>query len=242
MQHSPLSKRKLRRYEGNQLGSGCQQKRGCINYPLGALICCVCTWKLWNGFLLSCTRGFMGATPMVDLWLIVQWHRVFGGRTCREMPRSILRNVTNVKGMHQTSISLKEISIRSLVQAFRLVGARDRRFVIVATDYFTKWVEAEALANIWDVDVKKFVWKSIVSRFEVPKALILINKLQFDSKAFKKYYGDLRIKNKCSSLAFPQSNGQIEATNKAIVNRLNKRLENANGKWAKELPIVLWAY
>ena len=112
----------------------------------------------------------------------------------------------------------------------------------MAIDYFTKWVEAEALANTWDVDVKKFVWKSIVSWFEVPKALISINKLQFDSKAFKKYYGDLKIKNKCSSLAFPQSNGQVEAMNKAIVNGLNKRLENANGKWAKELPNMLWAY
>ena len=44
-EHSPLSKRKLRRYKGNQPCPGCQQKRGCIYYPLGALICCVCTWK-----------------------------------------------------------------------------------------------------------------------------------------------------------------------------------------------------
>lgn len=46
------------------------------------------------------------------------------------------------------------------------------RYVLVATDYFTKWVEAKALANIRDVDVdvdvKKFIWKNIVTRFEVP--------------------------------------------------------------------------
>ena len=35
----------------------------------------------------------------------------------------------------------------------------NRRFAIVATDYLTKWIKAEALANIRDVDVKKFVWK-----------------------------------------------------------------------------------
>ena len=34
---------------------------------------------------------------------------------------------------------------------------RNQRFVLVAVDYFTKWVEAEALTNIRDVDVKKFV-------------------------------------------------------------------------------------
>ena len=40
----------------------------------------------------------------------------------------------------------------------------NQRFVLVAVDYFTKWVEAEALANIRDMDVKKFVWKNIITR------------------------------------------------------------------------------
>ena len=40
-----------------------------------------------------------------------------------------------------------------------------RRFVLVEVDYFAKWAEVEALANIRDVDVKKFVWKNIVTRF-----------------------------------------------------------------------------
>ena len=45
-------------------------------------------------------------------------------------------------------------------------------FVLVAVDYFTKWAKAEALANIWDIDVKKFVWKNIVTRFGVPNSLV----------------------------------------------------------------------
>ena len=52
-----------------------------------------------------------------------------------------------------------------------------RRFVLVVTDYFTKWVEAEALAKIRDVDVKKFLWKNIITRFEVPRVLISDNGL-----------------------------------------------------------------
>ena len=56
--------------------------------------------------------------------------------------------------------------------------------MLVATNYFTKWVEAEALANIKDVDVKKFMRKNIVTRFDVPQALILDNELQFDSRTF----------------------------------------------------------
>ena len=55
----------------------------------------------------------------------------------------------------------------------------------MAVDYFTKWVEAEALANIQEVNVKKFVWKNIVTRFGVTDTLISNNGLQFDSRAFR---------------------------------------------------------
>ena len=58
-------------------------------------------------------------------------------------------------------------------------------------DYFTKWAESEALANIWDVDVKKFVWRNIVTGFGVSESLVSSNGLQFDSKAFRKFCNDL---------------------------------------------------
>ena len=62
---------------------------------------------------------------------------------------------------------------------------RNRRWLLVDTDYFTNWVEAEPLVNIRDVDAKWFVWKNIVTLFRIPYTLILDNELQFDSKAFK---------------------------------------------------------
>ena len=100
----------------------------------------------------------------------------------------------------------------------------------------------EALANIRDMDVKKFMWKNIVMRFGVSNSLISDNGLQFDSRAFRKFCCDLNIKNRYSTPVYPQSNGQAEATNKAIVNGLKKRLDGPKGRWAKELPKVLWAY
>ena len=74
---------------------------------------------------------------------------------------------------------------------------------LVGTDYFSKWVEAEPLANIRDVDAKRFVWKNIVTRFGVPHVLISDNGLQFDSKMFRRYYGVLGIINRYSTLAYP---------------------------------------
>ena len=43
-------------------------------------------------------------------------------------------------------------------------------------DYFNKWVEVEPLANIRDVDAKRFVWKNIVTRIGIPQFLKLIDK------------------------------------------------------------------
>ena len=103
-------------------------------------------------------------------------------------------------------------------------------------------VEAEALVNIRDVDVKKFVWKNIVTRFGVLNTLISDNGLQFDSRAFRNFCRDLGIMNRYSTPAYPQSNGQTKAVNKTILSGLKRRLDGAKGNWAEELPNILWAY
>ena len=92
------------------------------------------------------------------------------------------------------------------------------------------------------MDVKRFIWKNIVTRFGVPNMLISDNGLQFDSKAFRKYCSDLGIKNRYSISAYLQGNGQAETVNKVIVNELKKRLDDAKGRWVEELPHVLWIY
>ena len=115
----------------------------------------------------------------------------------------------------------------------------NKKYLLVGMDYFTKWVETEPLANIRDVDVKKFVWRNIVTRFGTPYTLISDNGLQFESKAFRQYCSDLSIKNRYSTPAYPQGNGQVETVNKVIVNGLKKRLDDVKGKGVEELPHVL---
>ena len=110
----------------------------------------------------------------------------------------------------------------------------NKRYLLVGTDYFTKWVETKPLANIRDVDAKRFVWKNIVTQFGVLHALILDNDLQFNSKAFRSYCGEFRITNRYSTPAYLQGNGQAEAVNKVIVNGLKKRLDDVKGKWVED--------
>ena len=79
------------------------------------------------------------------------------------------------------------------------------------------------------MDVKKFVWRNIVMRFGFPESLVSNNRLQFDSRAFRKFYSGLGIINRYFTPVYPHSNDQAETTNKAIVNGL-KRLEGAMGR------------
>jgi hypothetical protein len=61
------------------------------------------------------------------------------------------------------------------------------KYVIMAVEYFSKWIEAKPLATITSATVHKFFWQNIVCRFYVPKAIIVDNETQFDAKTFKDF-------------------------------------------------------
>nr|XP_023903529.1 uncharacterized protein LOC112015361 [Quercus suber] len=96
------------------------------------------------------------------------------------------------------------------------LGTRQMKFLVVGIDYFTKWVEAEPLANITQQNVKNFVWKNIVCRFGVPKVLVSDNGRQFDNALFKDFCTHFGIQNHYSSPAHPQANGQAEVANRSL--------------------------
>ncbi|KAJ8619484.1 hypothetical protein MRB53_028013 [Persea americana] len=103
----------------------------------------------------------------------------------------------------------------------------NKRWLIVATDYFTKWVEAEPLSSITELDTKNFVWKNIITRFGIPRTLISDNGTQFDSNLFKSFCQEYGIRNIYSTPAYPQSNGQAEILNKVLLDGIKKRLDRA---------------
>ncbi|GKB43338.1 reverse transcriptase domain-containing protein [Tanacetum coccineum] len=68
------------------------------------------------------------------------------------------------------------------------------KFLIVAIDYFTKWIEAKAVATITGNQVKKFVWDNIVCRFGLPGEIISDNGKQFCDNPFKDWCEKLCIR------------------------------------------------
>ena len=124
---------------------------------------------------------------------------------------------------------------------FPLASAQ-RKFLFVAIDYFTKWVEAELVAQIIEFKARDFAWKSIICRFGLPQTVITDNGRQFDNKRFKEFYVELKINHRFTSIAHPQSNGEVEVTNKTILQGLKACLTQAKSSWTDGLYNNFWTY
>ena len=112
------------------------------------------------------------------------------------------------------------------------------KYAIVAIDYFTKWVEAEALASITEAKTSSFIWKSIICRFGIPYAIVTDNGRQFDNENYKRMCEELGIKTFFSSPVHPQLNEHVEAVHKTIMTALKTKLSNLNRVWVDELSNV----
>ena len=119
------------------------------------------------------------------------------------------------------------------------IAIQQLKFLIISIDYFTKWVEAEALATVTKKNVRSFVWRNIVCRYGIPRVLVSDNGRQFDNESFKDFCSQLRIKNRYFSPTHPQANKQVEVTNQSLLKIINTRHDKAKGLWPEELPSIL---
>ncbi|KAK2372840.1 hypothetical protein QL285_073931 [Trifolium repens] len=116
------------------------------------------------------------------------------------------------------------------------------KFLLVAVDYFTKWIEAESVATISAEKVKHFYWKKIICRFGLPKFIVSDNGTQFTSEKVIQFCEGYGIRNTFISVEHPQANGQAESANKVILKAIKRKLERRDKNWAEPLAAILWSY
>ncbi|PNX81943.1 gag-pol polyprotein [Trifolium pratense] len=121
-------------------------------------------------------------------------------------------------------------------------GLYQNCYLIVAVDYFTKWVEAEPLSDITSLRILRFFKRSVLARFGIPQVVVTDNGTQFTDKEFQAFLAALGTKQHFTSVEHPQTNGQAEAANRVILRGLRRRLDQNKKKWVEELDNVLWAY
>jgi hypothetical protein len=118
------------------------------------------------------------------------------------------------------------------------------RFLSIAIYMFTKWMEAMPVVNITQDTTVKFL-QGIIHRFGVPKWVLTDNATQFKGAKFVRCCSDFGIHHQASSVAHPQTNGQVERGNRLILQGMKTwifdDLEARGRNWHKELSSVLWA-
>jgi transposase InsO family protein len=115
------------------------------------------------------------------------------------------------------------------------------KYVVIAVEYFSKWIEAKPLATITSAKVQKFFWKNIVCRFGMSKAITVDNGIQFNAETFKTFCNQIGTEIHFASVRHPESNGLVERANKIIITGIMKSIFNQpKGKWPDELIKVVW--
>ncbi|XP_022859985.1 uncharacterized protein LOC111380604 [Olea europaea var. sylvestris] len=168
----------------------------------------------------------------------------------REIHESICGNHSGGLALAQKRQPSQELNVISNLWPFSkwdvdLIGPLPKgrggaNFSIVAIDYFTKWIEAELLAKIIEVNTSKFFWKNIICRFRILHSIVSDNGRQFDNKKVRNLCAELGIKKHLSTPRHPQANGQVEVVNKTIKHVLKRKLDASKGAWVDDLPQVLW--
>ncbi|GKD89048.1 reverse transcriptase domain-containing protein [Tanacetum coccineum] len=99
------------------------------------------------------------------------------------------------------------------------------KFLIVAIDYFTKWIEAKPVATITGNQIKKIVWDNIVCRFGISGEIVSDNGKQFRDNPFKDWCEKLCICQHVASVKHLQTNGLVERTNRDLGEGIKARLD-----------------
>jgi transposase InsO family protein len=102
--------------------------------------------------------------------------------------------------------------------------SKGHRFLLVATDYFTKWTEAVPLKNMMYREVINFVQEHIVHQFRIPQMLTTDQGASFMSQQFKDFTDFLKIKLLNSSPYYTQANGLAESSNKTLIKLIKKKI------------------
>ena len=90
-------------------------------------------------------------------------------------------------------------------------------WIITATEYFTKWVEAVPLRNATGAVIANFIREYLVSRFGISYKIVSDNETPFVNKQVHCMFVGYGIKHRRSKPYYPQGNGQAEATNKTLI-------------------------
>jgi transposase InsO family protein len=114
--------------------------------------------------------------------------------------------------------------------------------ILVVVDYITKWVEAIPTKSADGETLLKMLKDVIFPRFVVPRYLMTHGGSHFIPGGFRKTLARYDVNHRIALAYHPQTNGQVELSNREIKSILQKTVNKSRKNWASKLNDALWAY
>eukprot|EP00253_Pinus_taeda_P035847 PITA_35847 len=161
-------------------------------------------------------------------------------RTCEKCQRFISKK-------YLKSLPLKTIIVYECFQQWGLdfIGeihppsSGQHHWILVATDYFTKGIEAIPTGNATHKVIIN-VLEGIITRFRCPSRLVVDNVASFKATPLVNFYEDYGIQLTHSTTYYPQGNGLAKSSNKSLVRIITKLLEQNKRSWDSKFKFDLW--
>ncbi|GJZ05877.1 reverse transcriptase domain-containing protein [Tanacetum coccineum] len=120
-------------------------------------------------------------------------------------------------------------------------SSKGNKYILVAVDYLSKWVEAKALPTN---DARVFVkfLKSLFARFGTPRAIISDRGTHFCNDQFAKVMSKYGVTHRLATAYHPQTSGQVEVSNRGLKRILERTVGENRALWSDKLDDALWAF
>ena len=96
------------------------------------------------------------------------------------------------------------------------------KFILVAINYFTEWVETNSYAHVTQKMVKRFIKKDLICQYGLLEKLLADNAQNFNGKMIVELYTKCKIKHFNYSPYIPKMNGNVKAANKNLNKIIHK--------------------
>nr|GEW48693.1 reverse transcriptase domain-containing protein [Tanacetum cinerariifolium] len=139
-------------------------------------------------------------------------------------------------GHHGANLTMKK-----LFDAGPFPSSRGNKYILVAVDYLSKWIEGKALPTN-DARVVVKILKSLFSRFETPRAIISDHGTHFCNDQFARVMTKYGVTHRLATAYHPQTSGQVEVSNQCLKRILERTVGEYRASWSDKLDDVLWAF
>ncbi|UYV68139.1 hypothetical protein LAZ67_5003162, partial [Cordylochernes scorpioides] len=119
---------------------------------------------------------------------------------------------------------------------------RRRKWIIVLTDYYTRYAETKAVSEATVKEVSTFLIEQIFLRHGAPRFLISDRGSQFTSNLMKEVMKMCKVKHCFTTSYHPQTNGLTERLNRTLINMISMYVNTDQKNWDEILPFVTHAY